>query len=177
MRNKGIDAFIKENRKEFDVEMPSDQLWDRIDAALAKEKNSKRLTGLTLWLGVAASLLILMTVTFIYSKRKTDTDLDIVDINPAYAQKESHFASLIEVKKDSLQIYAKRNPELYAHFSADLNKLDGAYEKLKKELQNSPNQRAVVQAMVKNLELQLQVINQQLSIINDVNRYKEENQI
>lgn len=31
--------------------------------------------------------------------------------------------------------------------------------------------------MVKNLELQLQVINQQLSIINEVNQIKEENQI
>ncbi|MNR06997.1 hypothetical protein D3C85_1230970 [compost metagenome] len=87
------------------------------------------------------------------------------------------FASLIEEKKDSLQVYAKKNPVLYARFSEDLNKLDQDYEHLKEELQNSPNQKVVVKAMVKNLELQLQVINQQLSIINEVNQYKEENQI
>lgn len=176
MKNKGFEAYIKENKKEFDLKMPSDQLWSRIDAALAKEK-TKKTSRAIFWLGVAASLMVLMAFVFIYSNRKYDKDLNIADINPVYAQKEQRFASLIEEKKDSLQVYAKKNPVLYAHFSADLNKLGSDYERLKKELQNSPNQKVVVKAMVKNLELQLQVINQQLSIINEVNQYKEENQI
>jgi uncharacterized protein YqiB (DUF1249 family) len=55
--------------------------------------------------------------------------------------------------------------------------MDADYQKLKKELADSPNQKLVVRAMVKNLELQLQVITQQLMIINQVNQYKKENQI
>lgn len=176
MKNKGIEAYIKEHKKEFDVKEPSDQLWSRIDAALTKEQ-IKKPSRVTFWLGVAASLVVLIAFVFISSNRKRDRSLDIADINPVYAKKELRFASLIEEKKDSLQVYAKKNPVLYAHFSADLNKLGSDYERLKKELQNSPNQKVVVKAMVKNLELQLQVINQQLSIINEVNQYKEENQI
>lgn len=176
MKNNGIEAYIKEHKKEFDLKMPSDQLWSRIDAALAKEK-VKKPSRLIFWLGVAASLMVLMTFVFVYNNRKRDRSLNLADINPVYAQKEERFASLIEEKKDSLQVYAKKNPVLYAHFSADLNKLGNDYERLKKELQSSPNQKVVVKAMVKNLELQLQVINQQLSIINEVNQYKEENQI
>jgi len=176
MKNQGIETYIKEHKKEFDLKEPSDQLWNRIDAALTKEKK-KQPFRMTFWFGIAASLMVLMAFVFIYSNRKQDKDLNIADINPVYAQKERRFASLIEEKKDSLQVYAKKNPELYAHFSADLNKLGSDYERLKKELQNSPNQKVVVKAMVKNLELQLQVINQQLSIINEVNQYKEENRI
>lgn len=176
MKNQGIETYIKEHKKEFDLKMPSDQLWSRIDAALTKEK-IKRPYRVTFWLGITASLMVLMAFVFVYSNRKRDKDLNIADINPVYAQKEQRFASLIEEKKDSLQVYAKKNPVLYAHFSADLNKLGSDYERLKKELQNSPNQKVVVKAMVKNLELQLQVINQQLSIINEVNQYKEENRI
>lgn len=176
MKNNGIEAYIKEHKKEFDLNLPSDQLWSRIDAELAKEKEKKR-SRLTFWLGVAASLTVLMAFIFVYNNRKQDKSLNLAEINPVYAQKEEHFASLIEEKKDSLQVYAKKNPVLYAHFSADLNKLGTEYERLKKELQSSPNQKVVVKAMVKNLELQLQVINQQLSIINEVNQYKEENQI
>jgi hypothetical protein len=176
MNNKGVEAYIKEHRKAFDVERPSDELWGRIDAALDKEKVKKPLKW-PFWLGIAASLLLIMGVVLMYNYRKTDQRLDMANINQVYSKKELRFASLIEEKKDSLQIYASKNPVLYAHFNADLKELGSDYEALKKELPHSPNQRVVVRAMVKNLELQLQVINQQLSIINDVNQYKEENQL
>lgn len=176
MNNRGIEEYIKEHKKEFDFKTPSDQLWGRIDAALDKEKIKKK-SAMPLWLGIAASLILIMTVTFIYTYRDRNKELEIADINPMYGKKELKYASLIEEKKDSLQVYAKKNPVLYARFSADLGQLDKDYEQLKKELQNSPNQKVVVKAMVKNLELQLQVINQQLSIINEVNQYKEDNQI
>ncbi|WP_316750184.1 hypothetical protein [Pedobacter gandavensis] len=176
MNKRSIEEYIKENKKEFDFKTPSDQLWARIDAGLDKEKVKKK-SGMPFWFGIAASLMLIMTVTFIYTYRNRDQELQIADISPVYGKKEMKFASLIEEKKDSLQVFAKKNPVLYAKFSADLNQLDGDYEKMKKDLQNSPNQEVVVRAMVKNLELQLQVINQQLSIIHQVNQYKEENQI
>jgi len=176
MNKRSIEEYIKENKKEFDFKTPSDQLWARIDAGLNKEKVKKK-SKMPFWFGIAASLMLIMTVTFIYTYRNRAQELEIADISPVYGKKEMKFASLIEERKDSLQVYAKKNPVLYARFSADLNQLDGDYEKMKKELQHSPNQEAVVRAMVKNLELQLQVINQQLSIINEVNQYKEENQI
>jgi hypothetical protein len=55
--------------------------------------------------------------------------------------------------------------------------LDAEYEKLKLELQKTPNQLFVVKAMVKNREMQLQVLKQQLTIINQVNQYKKESSI
>lgn len=173
--NKGIEEYVKEHRKEFDLETPSDALWGRIDAGLDKEKQKKTINR-PLWLSIAASLLVLLGF-FLFNRHQADQLQDLSGMNPAYVKKELRFASLIEEKKDSLQLYASKNPKLYARFSTDLNELGNDYEALKKELPQSPNQRVVVKAMVKNLELQLQVISQQLSIINDVNQYKEENQL
>ena len=48
------------------------------------------------------------------------------------------------------------------------------YQELKKQLQTSPNKSLVGKAMMKNLEIQLQMISQQLYIINQVNQYKKE---
>ncbi len=170
-----MEEFIKAHRKEFDVKMPSDEVWSRIDAALDREKEKKTVKW-PVWVGVAASLLLVLGV-LMFNHRKAAHQPELADISRVYARKELRFASLIEEKKDSLQIYASKNPKLYARFNADLNELGNDYEALKRELPQSPNQRVVVRAMVKNLELQLQVINQQLSIINDVNQYKEENQL
>lgn len=174
--SKKLEEYIREHKKSFDVGTPSDQLWSKIETALDKEKVKKRLR-VPLWFAIAASLTVVMTITFIYTYRSKQTGVDMADVNPIYAQKEMKFASLIEQKKDSLMVYAQENPKLYSEFSSDLQKLGADYENLKKQLQNSPNQKLVVRAMVKNLELQLQVINQQLSIINEVSQYKKENKI
>lgn len=174
--SKKLEEYIREHRKSFDVGTPSDQLWSKIETALDKEKVKKPLR-VPLWFAIAASLTVVMTITFIYTYRDKQAGVDIADVNPVYAQKEMKFASLIEQKKDSLMVYAQENPNLYNEFSSDLQKLGEDYENLKKQLQNSPNQKLVVRAMVKNLELQLQVINQQLSIINEVSQYKKENKI
>lgn len=176
--SKKLEEYIKEHKKAFDMGSPSDQLWSRIEARL-DQGSIKKPSRVPFWLGIAASLIVIMTVIFIYTYRSqgAKAELEIADINPVYAKKELKFASLIEEKKDSLEVFAKKNPELYAQFSTDLNHLGRNYEALKKELKNSPNQKAIVRAMVKNLELQLQVINQQLSIISEVDEYKRENQI
>ncbi len=98
-------------------------------------------------------------------------------MNPVYAQKQVKFVSLIEQKQDSLQTFAKTNPELYRKFKADFEVLNKTYEGLTKEMAGSPNQQMVVKAMVRNLEIQIQLLNQQLSIINEVSQYKKENSI
>ncbi|WP_288884229.1 hypothetical protein [Pedobacter panaciterrae] len=174
--SKKLEEYIREHKKSFDVGTPSDQLWGKIETALDKEKVKKPLR-VPLWFAIAASLIVVMTVTFIYTYRNRETGVEIADVNQGYAQKEMKFANLIEQKKDSLMVYAQENPKLYSEFSADLQKLGADYENLKKQLESSPNQKLVVRAMVKNLELQLQVINQQLSIINEVSQYKRENKI
>jgi hypothetical protein len=174
--SKKIEEYVREHRKAFDVESPSEQLWSRIENELNREK-LKKPSRVPFWLGIAASLIVLMTATFIFTYRNHSAGTDIAELNPSFAKKEMRFASLIEEKKDSLQVYAKENPALYEEFSADLEKLGAEYRRLKKELESSPNQRVIVNAMVKNLKLQLQVISQQLDIINEVNQYKKENRI
>jgi len=174
--SKKVEEYIREHRKEFDVELPSDQLWGRIVNELNKE-NIKKPFRVPLWLGLAASLIVVMTITFIYTYRNHTADMEIADINPGFAKKEMKFASLIEERKESLQAYAKENPALYQQFSSDLEQLEADYAKLKEELLKSPNPRLIASAMVKNLRLQLQVIDQQLSIITEVNQYKKENSI
>lgn len=175
MSNK-LEEYVKGHRKDFDLDSPTDALWGRIAVELDQNQKKKPLK-IQAWMGIAASLIVMMGVTFLYINHNQSKSVEIADINPGYAKKEMRFASMIEQKRDSLQLYAQENPVLYKKFSGDIEKLDADYENLKKELQSSPNPRFIVKAMVKNLELQLEVINQQLSIINEVDQYKKENKI
>jgi len=174
--SKKLEEYVKGHKKEFDLDSPSEELWGRIASKL-DEKKVKKPLRLQVWIGIAASFIVIMTVTFLFTYHNQSQEVSIADVNPLYAKKEMRFASLIEEKKDSLQVYAKENPALYKKFSGDIQKLDADYDRLKQELQNSPNPRLIVKAMVKNLELQLEVINQQLSIIYQVEEFKKESRI
>ncbi|MNR32323.1 hypothetical protein D3C85_1498980 [compost metagenome] len=125
-------------------------------------------------MSIAAMLLLTVGVYFGYQYQKTSTEILVADINPGMGKKEVRFTSLIEEKRDSLQILAATDPELYKQFITDMGKLDNDYQELKRQLQTSPNKGLVGKAMMKNLEIQLQMISQQLYIINQVNQYKKE---
>jgi hypothetical protein len=174
--NNRLETFVKENRKAFDIMEPSAELWAKIEQGLDKKKKKKPVK-LYLWMSAAAAILVIFSLAWLYVGKSQNKDLEIADVSASYAKKEVHFAGLITEKRDSLAIFASANPELYKKFTADLRKLDEDYEKLKAELPTSPNQTFVVKAMVKNREIQLQLLKQQLLIINQVDDYKRVNQI
>lgn len=180
--NNRLETFVKENRKSFDAMEPPVGLWAKIELELdarenAVKQNKKKSIKLYLWMSAAAAVAVVFVLGWLYAGRLQGNDLEIADVNAAYAKKEVHFAGLITEKRDSLAIFAAANPELYKKFTADLAKLDEEYERLKSELPKSLNQTLVVKAMVKNREIQLQLLKQQLLIINQVDDYKRVNQI
>lgn len=172
-----LTGFIKENRKEFESKGPSDQLWSKIEAELNRQEKKKKTWQWYSIAGVAASLVICLSVFIGIRTYQQTQPIVVADVSPLYGKKEVQFASMIAEKKDSLENYATKNPELYKQFISDLAQLDADYEKLKVQLQTSPNRNDIVKAMIKNLEIRSSILSQQLSIINEVNQYKKENTI
>ena len=176
MSNK-LEGFVKDNKKEFEVKGPSNQLWAKIEAELDKKQQPKKSIKLYQWVSIAAMLIISIGIYFTYNYKQANNTIEIAQVSPEFSQKEVRFVNQIEEKRDSLAIFASGNPELYQQFTADLKNLDAEYEKLKLELQKTANQLFVVKAMVKNREMQLQILQQQLMIITQVNQYKKESSI
>lgn len=169
-----LEDYVKEHKKSFDTELPSKDLWTKIDASLNKKKENEPYMR-KLWIGIAAALMVGITIIFYTINTNQKANSRIASVSPAYANKQVKYASLIERKADSLEVLAKENPQLYEKFSADLQDIKRNYRQLKSQLPQTANQALVEKAMQKNLELQLQVVSQQLTIINQVNEYKKEN--
>jgi len=66
------------------------------------------------------------------------------------------------------------DPEMYKEFSNDIAKMDSTYRKLNSDLATSPNREYVLRAMIRTLQIQIEVLNQQLGVIERVNQMKEE---
>lgn len=135
--------------------------------------------------GIAATILVTAgtAIYFFMDNKKGDTPITIAttidtsnEINslvPEYAPQVNEFAKLVAIKQDELKALAPEQPELYRQFTTDINQLDSSYISLRSQLRISPNREMLIEAMIQNLQLQLNVLNQQLNIINQIKQSKK----
>ncbi len=191
--NNNIERFIRDNREGFDNLEPSAQIWENIEAEIGPVKQKTPVIKMN-WFrwSLAASLLVAITVMAVYlfnqknttvtpqvakqteksTRNPENTDPLVQDIDPQYAKMVSQFTTLIETKQSGIRSIEKDNPELYRQFSGDIQRLDSAYQVLRNTLSANPNKEQLLQAMIQNLQMQIDLLNQQLIIIQKVKQPK-----
>jgi len=186
---KKLENFIRDNREEFDTEVPAPRVWNSIEKELIQpqKKSTGKLISVRTW-AIAASVLVAVSAGayFIATRSINDSahsnshavatdraNKAILDeINPAYAKEVYHFTQLIELKQNELRQIGKDQPELYRQFMGDITKLDSAYNFLQTELPANPNREQLLEAMIQNLQLQTDLLNQQLRVIKQIKQSK-----
>lgn len=178
--SKRLEDFVKNNREEFDDIEPSADLWARIEKNLplqfyTPKKQEVKTFSLGFVLRVAATVIFVMGLGFaFYLRREKKEGVDFAAINPVYAQQQVQYTSMIESKRTELKSIAKSDPALYKEFSDQIAKMDSTYKQLNHDLINSPDQESVLHAMIRNLQIQTEVLNQQLNIIEQYNKDKKD---
>lgn len=190
MKKTKLERFMRDNREEFDSYEPPVNLWSKIDAGLPPVLNEAEpakviaLSGspkkLSVWRQrrwqIAAGIVMLLgcfSVYFLTGRNDNNTDKIVTEINPAYGQRVYQYASLIETKRDELRQLEAQDPALYKEFSEEIEKLNADYQNLEAELPQTPNQEDLVKAMIQNLQVQLDILNQQLQIIQKIKQAKQ----
>lgn len=183
-----LENFIRDHRDEFDGEEPSPRVWKDLQIQMQSQPAPKKggggklITMNILKWSVAAAILVLAGLGVFHLVNKpaqTETtgaptakeDL-LQKINPTYAKEVYHFTQLIELKQEELKQIEKDNPELYQQFLGDISQLDSSYNNLKKELPSNPNREQLLEAMIDNLKMQTELLNQQLQIIQQIKQSK-----
>ncbi|HEY8781080.1 MAG TPA: hypothetical protein VIM16_05670 [Mucilaginibacter sp.] len=180
--SKRLEDFIKMNRDEFDDLEPSADLWARIEKHLpaqgpALKKGESKTFSLGFVLRVAATVIVVMGISFIlYVRNEKKGAIDLAAINPVYARQQVQYTSQIETKRTELKSISKSDPQLYKEFSDEIAQMDSTYKELNTDLVTSPNQERVLRAMIRNLQIQTQVLSQQLKVIRQMNDIKKEQQ-
>jgi hypothetical protein len=178
--SKRLEDFMKANREDFDDLEPSADLWSRIEKHLPPEgatspKREARTFSLGFVLKVAASIIIVMGIGFfVYVHNEKHQGVDYAAINPTYAKQQKQYVSMVASKRSELKSLTQNYPEMYEDFSKEIAKMDSGYKRLKSELVTSPNQEAILQAMIRNLQMQTEVLNQQLNIIEHYSQMKRD---
>ncbi len=159
MKN-SIEDFINQNKEAFDDKVPSDKVWMTISNRLFS--NASFWNSLIVWRAAAVVLLglcIYLAVPKFTAQRERSIALsEFKDI-------ESFYISQISEKVN--QIEASRGQEAGLNgFTQDFQQLDAMYEVLKEEMKTRPSQK-VKDALVLNLLIRIDLLNQQLHKIDE----------
>jgi hypothetical protein len=172
MRDK-LKGYVEEHRDELEIHQPREYLWDGIDDRLQHSSRGPR------WqqLAIAASLLLIVTCgtwLFIASRQDIQVAETTVPAQPPIKDAEVYFTNILQTKDAELEQYCKPQPELCREFEKDMVMLNKAYWQLKNEYAISADKAMVLQAMMTNLQMQVQLISRQLQVMETVKQKKEE---
>jgi hypothetical protein len=167
-----FEQFAEENRDGLDVFEPRPELWDAVHEKLHRKKIQRR----NLYM-VAASILLLLSIG---AWRMNSINTNGIVVNPSQNiaanpenKMETYYTGIIETRRNELYAYCNSQPVLCSEFKKDLDTLDIHYNRLKTQYNTSVNKDVILQAMIQNLQLQLQILSQQLNIIQKVQSKKE----
>lgn len=178
-----IERFIRDNREGFDTELPGKKNWSAIEKQIGIPKSTASIFPMSIfkWTAAAAIFIgIIATGLYLYNAPSSASvvslakDPVVEQIDPQYAKMVAQFSSLIEEKQLELKSLEKDNPELFKQFAGDIKKLDSTYQVLRNTLPANPNKEQLLEAMISNLQMQIGLLNQQLQIIQQVNRPKNQ---
>jgi len=181
--SENIERFIRDNREGFDTQIPGLKNWSEIEKQIGIPKATARIFSIKIvrWTAAAAIFIgILATGLYLFNQPSIPAseilaqDPVVEQIDPQYAKMVAQFSNLIEEKQLELKSLEKDNPELFKQFAGDIKKLDSTYQVLRNTLPANPNKEQLLEAMISNLQMQIGLLNQQLQIIQQVNRPKNE---
>ncbi|GAB3986731.1 hypothetical protein GCM10028807_04770 [Spirosoma daeguense] len=128
------------------------------------------------WRVAASIAVMLLAGCFFYMNQQYGVthQPEVVAANPTYAKEVIHYTQLIDDKRSELKQMTEDNPALYQEFATDLDRLENSYRSLKADLPKNPNQEVLIQAMIQNLQLQINLLNEQLRVIQRIKEQTNE---
>ena len=162
-----LEEFIRKNRTGFDDKEPSGKVWKNIEAAMSFGSRSLW-NSVNLWRAAAVIFMVLSAYLMVPKSAQKPQSSDISasefkDVEAFYFQQISEKVELIDGFQRS---------EGLNGFTQDFKQLEAMYMILKEEMKSRPSQK-VKDALVLNLLVRINLLNQQLSKLDKEYNEKE----
>jgi len=182
MKKDSLEKFILDKKEEFNQEEPRPGVWEQINAGLEQEFRDTKVVKLQ-WYSQAwkaAAVFLLMVSAFLLWDRYNLSD-EISAGEPGktaidFQEVEVYYTSMIDQKKELVETFKISESGVKESFIADLKHLDSMYDDLGKELKETGNQK-VVDAMINNLKLRIQILDRQLTILEQMKKTKDDESV
>jgi hypothetical protein len=167
-----LEQFIRSNREEFDSKEPREKLWERVETGLDSGRVDYG------WMWKAAVVVLLAVSGYLVWERSQDQAIESMVaseffLDPEFMETELYYTQLIAQKRLVVVEFDLEDQEIKEGFKKDIALLDTMYQELKQEFIDTNNE-AVLDAMISNLQVRMELLNQQLMILETIEKHDNE---
>lgn len=167
----GLEDFVRKNRAAFDDREPSEKVWKNIAESTTIGKRTSVWNSVGLWRAAAVVFMALSSYLLWQNVRvNTKPEHAEVAIND-FKDVEAFYTKQISEKVEMIDEFQKN--EGLNGFTQDFQQLEAMYMVLKEEMKASPSPK-VKDALVLNLLVRIDLLNQQLHTLEKQYKSKSE---
>jgi len=161
-----LEKFILDHREDFDDANPSPRVWDQIQSGLGHHR--RRNVPLRGWIWKAAAAVFFLSTSILILQNYWNLPSgEEIAFTKDFTNTEEYYTGLIQLKQTELRSQFTGDRNLIVEFADDIMELDSVYQVLKEEYQCN-NDELVMDAMIRNLQIRLEIMDQQLQIIQHI---------
>ncbi len=178
MKKDTLKDLFKHLEHDFDLEIPNsgheNRFLEKLNTQNQQQVVNSYKSKRSLWrplLGLAASIVLIVTIAFNFSIKKEP--LGLASVSPKMAETQSFFAAIIE--EELSKIEKERAPEtewLINDAMTQIKTLEKQYNNLKIDLKESGNDKRVIHAMINNFYNRIELLKTVLKSIEEVKLIK-----
>ncbi len=167
-----LERFVQEHIGEFDQHEPSGGVWKRVE----KDLRRKQRPQYAIYYRIAASLLLIagFSAWLLHRQQPKEivTPVTSTIVSPEIKEAETYYASIVETKRAELKQFGSDYPVLFRDFNNEFDTLNVAFRQLETEYTKTNGNEAVMQALIQNMQLQVELLNRQIQVIQDIRKHK-----
>jgi len=155
-----LENFVRQHRDDFDNKEPSGKVWKRVADTLPADRKFSIWNSVVVW-RAAAVMLMGLCIYLLMPKnvaQQQGNDLALKDFNDV----ETFYVEQISEKVDLIDDLQRH--EGMEGFTRDFKQLEAMYAVLKEEMKTHPSKK-VKEALILNLLVRIDLLNQQLHTI------------
>jgi len=174
-----FEQLIRNNREEIQNDLPPEGHFERFERKLL----GKTRKNLNYWIGFLsgmAAVIVIGFLLFFYPGKEEANLMTLSNVSEQYAEVEFYYTRSITQQTRKLiecsEKYGSNDPSLKMMVD-ELEEYDRTYSQICKELQTTPNDQRVINAMINYYQTKLEIINRILNEIENkqVTINKDEN--
>jgi hypothetical protein len=177
-----LDNFINQNRSSFDELEPRKETWSKIETGLKNDSSKK--SDLT-WVWKAAAMVFLCLSAALLIEKYNNSESQLAENDrpkeknetPEWQQAEVYYTQLISQKRTEIKSVLNKKQLTDVELLEDLKQMDEMYLGLKEDLSENQNDKRLIDAMIRNLQLRVEILNRQLKILEKISKHEEHEKI
>ena len=158
-----LHQFFSEN--EFDFQEPHSGHLERFERKLNPPKRKNK----TSWQWFSAAASVVLIFGFLLGSNHEKRQLDLADVSPKMEEVQSYFVSTIHQELKTLEKNRNLDTEnIIENALEELEELEDNYKVLIKDLTKNGKQKTIINAMIKNYQRRLDILENTLKQIEKV---------